>query len=134
MSAHTKPTDVNLLSGDFWGRNSHDELSWLRANAPVYWDEASNLWGITRYDHVKEIETNPAVFSNANGVRPEAGATPMLIDLDDPAHKRRRQLVAEGFTPRRVRGGSRMIPPADATASPTGSAPPWATAAQATAS
>ena len=103
MSVHTKPTDVNLLSGDFWGRNPHDELSWLRANVPVYWDEASNLWGITRYDHVKEIETNPAVFSNANGVRPEAGATPMLIDLDDPAHKRRRQLVAEGFTPRRVR-------------------------------
>ena len=43
------------------------------------------------------------MFSNANGVRPEAGATPMLIDLDDPAHRRRRQLVAEGFTPRRVR-------------------------------
>ncbi len=94
---------INLLSGDFWGRNPHDELAWLRNNAPVYWDDHSQLWGISRYDHVKEIETNAEVFSNANGVRPEAGATPMLIDLDDPAHRRRRQLVAEGFTPRRVR-------------------------------
>jgi cholest-4-en-3-one 26-monooxygenase len=106
MSSHTSSVDapdIQLLSGEFWGRNPHDELSWLRANAPVYWDEAANLWGIALYDHVKEIETNPEVFSNANGVRPEAGATPMLIDLDDPAHRRRRQLVAEGFTPRRVR-------------------------------
>src|SRR6476660_6134991 len=103
MSPDREVPDINLLSGEFWGRSPHDELSWLRANAPVYWDEAANLWGIARYDHVKEIETNPAVFSNANGVRPEAGATPMLIDLDDHAHRRRRQLVAEGFTPRRVR-------------------------------
>jgi cytochrome P450 family 142 subfamily A polypeptide 1 len=95
--------DINLLSGDFWGRNPHDELSWMRANEPVYWDDTSQIWGISLYDHVKEIETNAAVFSNANGVRPEAGATPMLIDLDDPAHRLRRKLVAEGFTPRRVR-------------------------------
>jgi cytochrome P450 family 142 subfamily A polypeptide 1 len=103
MSHRESSPDINLLSGDFWGRNPHDELAWLRANAPVWWDANANLWGIACYDHVKEIETNPQVFSNANGVRPEAGGTPMLIDLDDPAHRRRRQLVAEGFTPRRVR-------------------------------
>jgi cytochrome P450 family 142 subfamily A polypeptide 1 len=94
---------INLMSGDFWGSNPHAELAWLRANEPVYWDDAAQLWGITRYEHVKEIETNPAVFSSASGIRPDTGATPMLIDLDDPAHRRRRQLVAEGFTPRRVR-------------------------------
>jgi cholest-4-en-3-one 26-monooxygenase len=95
--------DINLMSGDFWGRNPHADLAWLRANEPVYWDEAAQLWGITRYEHVKEIETNPTVFSSANGIRPDTGATPMLIDLDDPAHRQRRQLVSEGFTPRRVR-------------------------------
>src|ERR1700690_1311750 len=96
--------DINFMSGEFWGRNPHAELSWLRANAPVYWDDNSKLWGISRYDHVKEIETNTEVFSNAIGVRPEAGGpTPMLIDLDDPAHRVRRKLVSEGFTPRRVR-------------------------------
>ena len=105
---------INLLSGDFWGRNPHDELTWLRANAPVYWDEAAQLWGIARYDHVKEIETNPQVFSNANGVRPEAGATPMLIDLDDPAHRRRRQLVAEGLhAPTGARAGAEGAPVVD---------------------
>jgi cytochrome P450 family 142 subfamily A polypeptide 1 len=109
MSHDRETPDINLLSGEFWGRNPHDELSWLRANAPVYWDDIAQVWGIARYDHVKEIETNPEVFSNANGVRPEAGATPMLIDLDDPAHRRRRQLVAEGFTPRRVREQEPMV-------------------------
>jgi len=101
--------DINLLSGDFWGRNPQDELTWLRANAPVYWDERSNIWGIAKYEHIKEIETDPEVFSNANGVRPEAGATPMLIDLDDPAHRLRRKLVSEGFTPRRVRAEESKI-------------------------
>ncbi len=95
--------DIDLVSGAFWGRNPHAELAWLRANDPVYWDGIGKVWGITRYDHVKEVEGNPEVFSNANGIRPHGGGTPMLIDLDDPAHRRRRQLVAEGFTPRRVR-------------------------------
>jgi cytochrome P450 family 142 subfamily A polypeptide 1 len=107
MTGHTSEIDhtagIQFMNGEFWGRNPHDELAWLRDNAPVFWDESSQLWGIARYEHVKEIETNPEVFSNANGVRPEAGATPMLIDLDHPAHRRRRQLVAVGFTPRRVR-------------------------------
>jgi cholest-4-en-3-one 26-monooxygenase len=95
--------DIALTSGEFWGRNPHAELAWLRANSPVHWDEAGRVWGITRYEHVKEVETDPATFSNAQGIRPEMGGTPMLIDLDDPAHRRRRRLVAEGFTPRRVR-------------------------------
>jgi cytochrome P450 family 142 subfamily A polypeptide 1 len=95
--------DIDLTSGEFWGRNPHTELAWLRANSPVHWDERGGVWGITRFDHVKEVEGDPATFSNAQGIRPDTGPTPMLIDLDDPEHRRRRQLVSEGFTPRRVR-------------------------------
>src|ERR1700753_2212664 len=94
--------DIDLTSGEFWGRNPHEELAWLRANSPVHRDERSGVWGITRYDHVKEVEGDAATCSNAQGIRPDTGATPMLIDLDDPEHRRRRQLVSEGFTPRRV--------------------------------
>jgi cytochrome P450 family 142 subfamily A polypeptide 1 len=95
--------DIDLTSGEFWGRNPHAELAWLRTNSPVHRDERGGVWGITRYDHVKEVEGDPATFSNAQGIRPDTGPTPMLIDLDDPEHRRRRQLVSEGFTPRRVR-------------------------------
>ena len=73
----------------------------MRANAPVYWD--GRVWGITRYDDLKAIAKDPATFSNAGGIRPDSGPIPMMIDMDDPAHLKRRKLVNKGFTPRRVR-------------------------------
>jgi cytochrome P450 family 142 subfamily A polypeptide 1 len=102
MPDPTPPRD-SIVSGAFWGRNPHDELRWLREHDPVHWDEAGGVWGITRYDHVKEIESDPLTFSNAGGIRPETGPIPMMIDMDDPEHRQRRKLVAKGFTPNRVR-------------------------------
>ncbi len=98
-----RPPADSVVSGAFWGRNPHGELRWLRENDPVHWDEAGGVWAITRYDHVKEIESDPVTFSNAGGIRPETGPIPMMIDMDDPEHKVRRKLVAKGFTPNRVR-------------------------------
>lgn len=94
---------IDLVSGDFWGRDPHEELAWLRHNDPVYFDERNGVWGITRYDHVRECEINPATFSSAHGIRPDSGPNPMLIEMDDPAHARRRALVQHGFTPKQVR-------------------------------
>ena len=61
------------------------------------------MWGITRYADVKEISKDPDTFSNAGGIRPDSDALPMMIDTDAPEHVRRRRLVSEGFTPRRIR-------------------------------
>jgi cytochrome P450 family 142 subfamily A polypeptide 1 len=97
------PPQDSIVSGAFWGRNPHDELRWMRENDPVYWDEAGGVWGIARYDHIKEIESDPATFSNAGGIRPDTGPIPMMIDMDDPEHRNRRKLVSKGFTPNRVR-------------------------------
>ena len=52
--------DIALTSGAFWGRNPHDELAWLRANAPVLLGRGRRVWGITRYDDVKAVSKNPA--------------------------------------------------------------------------
>jgi cholest-4-en-3-one 26-monooxygenase len=95
--------DIAIASGDFWGRNPQRELAWLRANDPIFWDSASGVWGVARYDDLKAVEGQPELFSNADGIRPNLGPTPMLIDLDDPEHLRRRRLVYKGFTPGRVR-------------------------------
>jgi cytochrome P450 family 142 subfamily A polypeptide 1 len=95
--------DIAIASGEFWGRNPQRELAWLRANDPVHWDETDGVWGVARYDDVKDVEGRPDVFSNAGGIRPNSPPTPMLIDLDDPEHLRRRRLVYKGFTPQRVR-------------------------------
>jgi cytochrome P450 family 142 subfamily A polypeptide 1 len=95
--------DINLVSGDFWGRNPHEELAWLRRHDPVYWDDQGQVWGITRYEHIKQVSKDPATFSSAGGIRPDAPPLPMMIDMDDPAHWNRRKLVNRGFTPARVR-------------------------------
>jgi cytochrome P450 family 142 subfamily A polypeptide 1 len=75
----------------------------MREHAPAYFDEAAGVWGITRYADVKEISKDPETFSNAGGIRPDSEALPMMIDTDAPEHVRRRRLVNEGFTPRRIR-------------------------------
>jgi cytochrome P450 family 142 subfamily A polypeptide 1 len=95
--------DIAIADGAFWGRNPQAELAWLRANDPIHWDEAGQVWGVSRYDDVKALSTQPDLFSNAGGIRPDTGPIAMMIDMDDPDHLRRRKLVNKGFTPRRVR-------------------------------
>lgn len=99
----TSAPSISLVAGEFWGRNPHDELAWMRTNEPVYWDEAGQIWGITKYDHVREIELNTSDFSSANGTRPETGGNPYMIEMDPPAHAKRRGLVSQGFTARHIR-------------------------------
>jgi cholest-4-en-3-one 26-monooxygenase len=35
---HPTRDDIDLISGAFWGSNPHEAFTWMRANAPVYWD------------------------------------------------------------------------------------------------
>ena len=101
MPDHPTREGIDLISGDFWGRNPHDDFAWMRANAPVYWD--GHAWGITRYADLKAISKDPITFCNGQGIRADADPMQMMIDMDDPEHFRRRKLVNKGYTPRRVR-------------------------------
>ena len=94
--------DINLISGEFWARNPHDELAWMRAHAPVYFDENSGVWGCASHAAIMEAERMHKVFSNAHGIRAESPPQAMMIDMDDPEHRDRRKLVFKGFTPKRV--------------------------------
>jgi cytochrome P450 family 142 subfamily A polypeptide 1 len=102
MPNHPQRPDIHLLDGQFYAANPHHHFDWMRAEAPAYWDEASQIWGITRYADVMEISRRPEVFCNRYSSRPDAPPIPSMINLDDPQHKRRRGLVSKGFTPRRV--------------------------------
>jgi cytochrome P450 family 142 subfamily A polypeptide 1 len=101
MMARMATLDIDLISGDFWGANPHEAMTWMRANEPVYWD--GRVWGIAKYDDVKEVSKHPDLFSNAGGIRPDNGPVAMMIDMDDPEHLKHRKLVNRGFTPRRVK-------------------------------
>src|SRR3546814_453322 len=74
----------------------------MRREAPVYRDEASDVWGIARHADVLAIEKDPRTFSSRQAPRPHGHPLPMMISMDDPDHHRRRSLVNRGFTPRRV--------------------------------
>jgi cytochrome P450 family 142 subfamily A polypeptide 1 len=101
----TPPADlhIGLTDGTFYGGDPFPAFAWMRAEAPAYFDEVAGIWGITRYADIKEISKDPDTFSNAGGIRPDSDALPMMIDFDAPEHVRRRRLVSEGFTPRRIR-------------------------------
>jgi cytochrome P450 family 142 subfamily A polypeptide 1 len=98
-------TAIDLLDGDFYAGDPYPTYAWLRENAPVYWDEANALWGVSRHADVVAIEKNPELFCSGQGSRPGMTAettTTSMIDRDDPRHTRQRRLVYKGFTPARV--------------------------------
>jgi cytochrome P450 family 142 subfamily A polypeptide 1 len=92
--------DIRFSSGEFWAGDHHQALTWMREHSPVHWD--GEVWGIARYDDLKEISKHPELYSNAGGIRPDSGPVAMMIDMDDPDHVKRRKLVNKGFTPKRV--------------------------------
>ena len=94
---------IDLMSGTFFGREPHDAYAWMRAHAPVYYDEPNDLWAVASYAAVKQASVDTESFSNVGGIRPKFPPLPMMIDFDAPEHVRRRRLVSEGFTPKRVR-------------------------------
>jgi len=106
---HPTHPGVDLVAGEFWAGDPHTPLAWMRENAPVYWDEKGQVWGIAAYDDVRHVSRHPDTWSSAGGIRPAYPALPMMIDMDDPEHWRRRKLVNRGFTPRRVRDQAERI-------------------------
>jgi cytochrome P450 family 142 subfamily A polypeptide 1 len=99
---------IDLLDGDFYVDDPYSTFAWMREHAPAYWDPINELWGISRYDDIVEIEKRKDVFISSDkskgGYRPNIPADRSLIGLDDPLHTKRRNLVARRFTPRAVSG------------------------------
>ncbi|MBE52296.1 MAG: cytochrome P450 [Acidimicrobiaceae bacterium] len=97
---------IDLLDGEFYTNNPYKTYKQLREDDPIFWDETNELWGITRYDDIVEIEKNKKVFINSDkekgGYRPNLPADSSIIGLDDPEHNIRRLLVSRRFTPRSV--------------------------------
>lgn len=100
--------EIDLLDGDFYVDDPYSTYRWMRENAPVYWDATNELWGISRYDDIVDVERRKDTFINSDkskgGYRPNIPADPAIIGLDDPLHHKRRNLVSRRFTPRAVTG------------------------------
>ena len=115
--------DIDILSHDVWRDGvPHDQLSWLRREAPVFKhpmpdgvnDHTSSerpqqdfMWVLTRHEDVRMANRDAERFSSeAFGVQlwddPGSQAARTLISVDPPDHTRLRRLINRGFTPRMI--------------------------------
>ncbi len=93
---------IRLLDGKFYLDRPFDHYRWMRRHAPVYWDESGSVWGVSLHEDIMAVSKNSELFCSRLGSRPDSPPIPSMINLDDPQHKRRRNLVNRGFTPKRV--------------------------------
>ena len=107
MTPATAPTiDANTLDPEFWGDIDamHAAFRTARAQGPLAWDEANQLWVILGHREIQIVEGNSAVFVSGQGYRSFfAEGEDNMISLDDPQHADQRKLVARRFTPKAVR-------------------------------
>ena len=102
LSQPIPPFPIDPMDPHFYD-DPWDGYRWLRHNAPIWWDVASEMWIISRHEDVSHISRHQELYSAAQGVRPKITVPMSLISMDDPEHTRLRRLVNKGFTPRMVR-------------------------------
>ena len=100
--AHPTNPDIRLLDGYWYTDDPHRHFAWMRAHAPVYWDEGGQVWGIGSYEELLRVSKDTETFCSRMSSRPDSPPIPSMINMDDPDHRRRRSLVNKGLTPRRV--------------------------------
>ncbi|HEV8297508.1 MAG TPA: cytochrome P450 [Acidimicrobiales bacterium] len=95
---------INLLDPQFY-IDPNESYRWLREHSPVHWDPVQQIWGISRYQDVVDIEKDTTRYSSWWGSRPRLDQRDdtSMINKDDPDHQRQRMLVARQFTPRAVK-------------------------------
>ncbi len=110
--------EIDLIDADLYQRGGppHDQFSWLREKAPVYWhanggqDGWPGFWAVTRHEDVAYISRHPELFSSARRLVvftevPDvalAAQRLMMLNMDPPQHTRQRAFVNRGFTPRMI--------------------------------
>lgn len=109
--------DFDLFADDFiqW---PYPILNEVRREEPVFYNEATNYWIVTRYEDVRQCLLDREAFSAGNVLEPvtaiwpssakiliEAGVKfgPALADEDDPMHGVHRPPIFKNFNPKRLR-------------------------------
>ncbi|MEO1914983.1 MAG: hypothetical protein ABGW98_14140, partial [Myxococcales bacterium] len=55
MADHPTRDDIRLLDGEFYGNDPIEPYEWMRANAPVYYDDQAQVWGITLHEDILNV-------------------------------------------------------------------------------
>ncbi|HEY2500141.1 MAG TPA: cytochrome P450 [Mycobacterium sp.] len=101
-------TTFPLHSPDFYAGDPYPAYRELRATTPVCRNDVTNFWALLKYEDIRFVSSNPALFSSAKGVTiPDpAYENPVqegsLLFTDPPRHRQLRKLINSGFTRRHV--------------------------------
>jgi cytochrome P450 family 142 subfamily A polypeptide 1 len=99
----TSGAPLNILDPYLYAGDPGPAYTWLRDEAPVYWDTVNQIWVISRYRDVLSIERDATRYSSARGSRPLIEMSASMINRDDPRHQQQRKLLSGRFSPRAVR-------------------------------
>ncbi|GJF08094.1 linalool 8-monooxygenase [Mycolicibacterium cyprinidarum] len=97
-----------LHSPAFYAGDPYPTYRELRATDPVCWNEAAGIWALLKYEDIRYVSTNPALFSSAKGITiPDPAIESPVLDgsllfTDPPRHRQLRKLINTGFTRRQV--------------------------------
>jgi cholest-4-en-3-one 26-monooxygenase len=108
------PATLDIIGSDHYatGGYPHDEWTWLRRNAPVFWydrDDVDPFWAITKHADIIELGKQPTIFLNAPRVAvftkdlPPPEQVRHLLNMDPPDHAKYRRVTSSWFTPRAIR-------------------------------
>ncbi|MEM9743259.1 MAG: cytochrome P450 [Pseudomonadota bacterium] len=120
-AAYPQLTGFEFANPSAWTNGHPFELyQRMRDEAPVMWTKgrkgASSFWSVTRYDDIKAVELEHALFSSQRGSinmavpsrdnwKPEKlvpAAYNSLINMDEPLHRETRMQQSEFFFPKYV--------------------------------
>lgn len=111
-----KTDDFSFFGGGYQ-QHPAGSLDQARREEPVFLDKETGYWVVTRYEDVKRVFSETASFSASITLAPvtapsrQAGEilgshqfapTPVLIDSDQPVHRKIRRLNAPVFMPEQV--------------------------------
>ena len=99
-AGHPVRDDIHPLSEDFYVE-PEERWAWMRASAPVYWDDEEGIWGVASHAQVSTASRDWQTFCSGKGSRPDS-SVPSMINMDGDEHSFRRGIVKRGFTLRRV--------------------------------
>ena len=97
-----------LHSPEFYAGDPYPAYRQLRATDPVSWNAEHEFWALLKYEDIRHVSTNPAVFSSARGITvPDPAIQNPVMDgslifSDPPRHRQLRKLINAGFTRRQV--------------------------------
>jgi cytochrome P450 len=92
---------VRMMNTSWFMAYPHDVYARMRAEAPVYWSERDEVWGISKYEDVRWISKTPELFANAYHIYVAAAGVqddgaPSTDDLGLPRRAELRKLDALG--------------------------------------